>query len=248
VHRYVPSARFVKQLLDECAIGQVHHCNVTYQQGWLTDPTFPRVWRLEAAVSGTGVLGDLGSHVIDLARWWLGSEIASVAGRLRTFHDRRPAPPTPAATLASLRESRRQTSAAATVPVDVDDAATWLATFASGAEAVFFTSRNATAHANHQRAEIYGSDGAIVFENGVRDSIQASLGPAMWRRNAWATFKVPPALMREDHRNSMHYFAQDVATGSQIGPTFLDGLRAQEVMDAIERSATQRGWVDVEST
>jgi predicted dehydrogenase len=249
IHRYVPSARYVKELLDEGALGRVHHCQVTYAQGWLNDPAFPRVWRLNRAVSGTGVLGDLGSHAIDLARWWLGAEIAAVSGRLTTFTTRRPLPPTPNAAHSPAdlaRPDRAGTGTAALVEVDVDDEATWLASFEGGAEGHFFTSRNATARSNHIRAEIYGSDGAIVYDNGVRDAIQASLGRSMWHRNAWATLAVPTALMREDGKNAMHYAVEDVLFGTSIAPTFHDGVRAQEVMAAVVRSAAERRWVDVD--
>ena len=248
IHRYVPSARYVKLLLDEGALGRIYHCNVTYAQGWLTDPGFPRVWRLNRAVTGSGVLGDLGSHAIDLARWWLGAEIGSVSGRLTTFNHRRPLPPSPTA-IHGPAGPPLDRAAAGPIPlveVDVDDEATWLASFENGAEGHFFTSRNATARSNHIRAEIYGSDGAIVYDNAVRDSVQASLGRAMWHRNAWATLAVPSALMREDGKNAMHYAVEDVLFGTSVAPTFHDGVRAQEVMDAVVRSAAERRWVDVE--
>jgi predicted dehydrogenase len=248
VHRYAPSARYVKLLLDEGALGRIYHCNVTYAQGWLTDPSFPRVWRLNRSVSGSGVLGDLGSHAIDLARWWLGAEIRAVSGRLTTFTRQRPLPPAPNATHSAVRElvDRGAAGPSPLVEVDVDDDATWLASFDNGAEGHFFTSRNATARANHIRAELYGSDGAIVYDNAVADALQASLGRAMWRRNAWATLAVPSQLMREDGKNAMHYTVEDIVFGTSIAPTFHDGVRAQEVMDAVVRSAAERRWVDVE--
>jgi predicted dehydrogenase len=245
VHRYVPSARYVKQLIDEGALGQIHHVNLTYEQGWLIDPAFPRVWRLNAAIAGTGVLGDLGSHIIDLAAWWLGAELTAVCSRLTTFVDQRPAV-APSVTQTSARDGQRP-PAAELAPVDVDDESAWLATYTNGTQGVFFTSRYATARRNWQRAEIFGSEGAVVFENEVRDSVQASLGAPMARRNAWGRLPVPPALMREDGKNSMHYFPQDIATGGQTGPTFRDGLRVQEAMDAIVRSAAERCWVAVRS-
>jgi len=247
LHRYVPSARYVKLLLDEGALGRIHHCNVTYAQGWLTDSSFPRVWRLNRAVAGTGVLGDLGSHTIDLARWWLGAEIGAVSGRLTTFNRQRPLPPSPNAPHGAARELLA--GAAGPTPlveVDVDDEATWLASFENGAEGCFFTSRNATGRSNHIRAEIYGSDGAVLYDNAVHDSVQASLGRAMWQRSAWATLAVPPALLREGGKNAMHYSVEDIVLGTSLAPTFHDGVRAQEVMDAVVRSAAERRWVEVE--
>lgn len=245
VHRYVPSARYVKQLLDERALGTIYHVNLVYEQGWLIDPHFPRVWRLNAAVAGTGVLGDLGSHAIDLARWWTGSELTSVSARLTTFQHQRPAT-TPSATMAAGRDGDRPGQPSVEMAeVDVDDESAWLATFANGAVGNFFASRYATARRNDQRAEIYGSEGAIVFANDVRDQLQVSLGGAMGRRNAWGTLPVPPALLAEDHKSSMHYFVEDIARGTQIGPTFRDGLAVQVAMDAIVRSAERRRWVDL---
>jgi len=245
VHRYVPAARYVKQLIDEGAIGHVWHMNVTYAQGWLTDPAFPRVWRLNRAIAGSGTLGDTGIHAADLARWWLDDEVREVSGRLTTFRTERPT--VAASTTFSLRGPLGPAQPASeTAPVDVDDEATWLATYERGTQGVFFASRNATGRSNFIRAEIYGSDGAITYLNTERGTVEASLGGSLWKRNAWAVLPVPPALTREDPKNSMHYFAQDVATGSRIAPTFHDGVRAQEVLDAVERSWGEKRWVAVE--
>ncbi len=248
VHRFVPSARYVKQLIEEGALGKIYHCNLVYEQGWLTDPAFPRTWRLDASVAGTGVLGDLGVHLIDLARWWLSTEFTSVSGRLTTFTPRRPLP-TPIATMATALNAtatgRTADSADATADVDVDDEAAFLATFANGAQGMVFSSRNCPGHRNYQRVEIFGSDGGLIFDNEKRDTVEASLGGAMWRRNAWAVLPVPRDIMRDDAKGGMHYFAEDVATGSRNAPTFADGLAAQKVMDAVVRSARSRAWVDI---
>jgi predicted dehydrogenase len=199
IHRYVPAVRYVKQLLDEGALGHIYHCNITYAQGHLTDATAPRVWRMNKVVTGTGVLGDLGTHAIDLARHWLGTELTSVSGRLTTFTKERPLPGATGPTVPL-------------VPVDVDDEATWLASFA----------------------------------NSIRGSIQASLGKALWQRGAWATLPVPSGLMRDDGKTSLHHWIEDLVLGTEIAPTFRDGVRAQEVVDAVVRSAEARQWIDVE--
>ena len=232
-HRYVPAARYVKQLIEEGALGRIFHCNVTYAQGHLSDPSVPRAWRMHKAVTGTGVLGDLGTHTIDLARHWMDTELTSVSGRLTTFTKERPLPGASGTTVPL-------------VEVDVDDEATWLASFANGAEGAFFTSRNATGHANHIRAEIYGSEGGLIYDNAVHGSVQASLGRAMWKRGAWATLAVPAGLMREDGKSSLQYWIEDLVLGTRVAPTFRDGVRAQEVVEAVVRSAAERRWVEVE--
>ena len=188
---------------------------------------------MHKAVTGTGVLGDLGTHAIDLARHWMGTELTSVSGRLTTFTKERPLPGATGPTVPL-------------VEVDVDDEATWLASFANGAEGTFFTSRNATGHANHIRAELYGSEGGLIYDNAVRDSVQASLGRAMWKRGAWANLPVPSGLMKDDGKSSLQYWIEDLVLGSAMAPTFHDGVRAQEVVEAVVRSAEERRWVEVE--
>ena len=107
-YRNVPAARFVKEIIESGEIGEVYHVIASYNQGWLVDPSSPRVWRLDKKVTGTGVLGDLGSHLIDLARFWVG-EFVAVSGHLKTFVHERPLP-----------------GSGELAPVDVDDAAVLL--------------------------------------------------------------------------------------------------------------------------
>src|SRR5579883_1986358 len=90
-YRNVPAARFIKEIIQSGEIGEIYHLVATYNQGWLVDSASPRVWRLNREMAGTGVLGDLGSHLIDLARWWVG-EFRAVLGHLTTFVHERPLP------------------------------------------------------------------------------------------------------------------------------------------------------------
>jgi predicted dehydrogenase len=138
-YRHVPAAAFVREIIQSGEIGEIYHVVTSYNQGWLVDPASPRVWRLNQKLTGTGVLGDLGSHLIDLARFWFG-EFAAVSGHLKTFTSERPMP-----------------GGVGTGTVDVDDAASFLVEFKSGATGSFFCTRNAFARANSQRAEIYGT-------------------------------------------------------------------------------------------
>src|SRR6185436_13562808 len=101
---------------EEGRIGRIHHYRGTYLQDWIVDPAFPRVWRLEKSKAGSGALGDIGSHSIDLARYLVG-EIAEVSGLLETFVKERPLPDDPTKM----------------GPVDVDDAALALVRFENGA-------------------------------------------------------------------------------------------------------------------
>jgi len=222
-YRNVPAARFIKETIDSGEIGEIFHIVATYNQGWLVDPAAPRVWRLAKSMTGTGVLGDLGSHLIDLARFW-GGDFRAVSGHLKTFVRERPLP------------------SGGMAPVDVDDAASFLAEFANGATGSFFTTRNAFARANTQRAEIYGSKGGLVYDNERPNEIQYSIGSFMASQRHYATLPVPRRIV-ETSQTTMQHFVADVAKGTASTATFDDGAACQEVLDAVETSAASGGWI-----
>ena len=83
-YRFVPAVRLAREMLEAGELGEIYHFRARYLQEWITDPEFQKVWRLDRKVAGSGALGDLGAHVIDLARYLVG-EISSVSGATRTF-------------------------------------------------------------------------------------------------------------------------------------------------------------------
>ena len=217
-YRNVPAARFIREIIQSGEIGEIYHVIATYNQGWLVDPNSPRVWRLNRAMTGTGVLGDLGSHLIDLAHWWVG-EIRAVQGHLKTFVHERPLP-----------------DGSGTASVDVDDAATLMVEFGSGATGVLFCTRYAFARANTQRAEIYGTKGGLVYDNERPNEIQFATGQFMARNRQYSVMPVPRAI-QETRTTTMQQFVEDVALGNSSTATFDDGAACQEVLDAVEESA-----------
>jgi predicted dehydrogenase len=224
-YRNVPAARFIKEIIDSGEIGDVYHVIATYNQGWLVDPDSPHVWRLVKGLSGTGVLGDLGSHLIDLARFWIG-DFQSVAGHLKTFVDKRP-----------------RSDGSGHGVVDVDDAASFLAEFANGATGSFFCTRYAFARANTQRAEIYGTKGGIVYDNEKPNEIHFSMGRFMANQRHYAVMEVPRS--HQEPQSTMQLFVRDIVQGTTTTPTFADGAAAQEVLDAIEMGHANRGWSSI---
>ncbi|HEX5414357.1 MAG TPA: Gfo/Idh/MocA family oxidoreductase [Chloroflexota bacterium] len=223
-YRNVPAARFVKEIIDSGELGEIFHVVATYNQGWLVDPNAPRVWRLDKAVTGTGVLGDLGSHLIDLARFWVG-DLAAVSGQLKTFVHQRPLP-----------------GGGELAPVDVDDAASFQVEFANGGTGTFFTTRNAFARANTQRAEVYGSKGGLVYDNERPNEIQFAIGSFMAAQRQYCTLPVPRRIV-ETSSTTMQTFVEDLAKGTSTSATFDDGVACQEVLDAIEESAISKSWI-----
>jgi predicted dehydrogenase len=225
-YRYVPAARHIREIIQSGEIGEIYHVIATYNQGWLSDPASPHAWRLDKRLAGTGVLGDLGSHLIDLARFW-GCEFRTVSGQLTTFVPERPLP-----------------GGAGRAPVDVDDAASFMVEFTNGATGSFFCTRNAFARANTQRAEIYGTKGGVVYDNERPNEIQFAMGSYMASQRQYGTMPVPAGLVAS-RSTTMHEFVKDLATGTATVATFEDGEACQEVLDAVALSAETRSWVKV---
>src|SRR5690349_21373988 len=154
-YRRVPAVQLAKQLIDEGRIGQIYHWRAGYLQDWIMDPNFPLVWRLQKDLAGSGTLGDLAAHIIDLARMLVG-EITTVTGLTETFIKRRP-------TLAGTTGGLGAAAGSEMGEVTVDDAGLFLARFANGAIGNFEVTRFAKGRANFNSFEINGSKGSIVF-------------------------------------------------------------------------------------
>ena len=88
-YRFAPAIQYAKKLIDEGRLGKIYHMRATYLQDWIMDPQFPLVWRLTKEVTGSGALGDIGAHSIDLARFLVG-EFEEVTGMMETFIKERP--------------------------------------------------------------------------------------------------------------------------------------------------------------
>ena len=229
-YRWVPAAAFVRDLVAGGELGALYHVYAQYFNGTLHDPATPMQWRQARAESGSGALGDLGSHLIDLCRWWVG-EFASVQGHLRTFVPERP-----------LTDG-------GTGRVDVDDAVSFHAGFVGGAEGVFNASRCAIGRNNHQRVELYGTKGAVIYEiekwDEGADRVQLCLGSGQARYNAFATVRVPPGYLRGTPEGPMIDFVDALLQGRPFAPSFYDGMRCQEVLEAVETSAREGARIEL---
>lgn len=145
-YRFVPAIRQAKMLIDDGIIGKIYHFHAKYYQEWIMDPNFPIVWRLDKKVAGTGAIGDLGSHIIDLAHFLVG-DFRSITALTKTFITERPLVEDP---------SKRG-------KVGVDDAFEALVEFKNGAVGSLSCSRFCAGRKNFQLLEIYGSEGSIIF-------------------------------------------------------------------------------------
>ena len=239
-YRRAPAVQLAKRFIEEGRIGEIHHYRGTYLQDWIVDPSFPRVWRLERARAGSGSLGDIASHSLDLARFLVG-EIAEVTGLLKTFIEERP-----------LEDG------SGTGRVDVDDAALALLRFENGAIGSVEGTRFAPGRKNYNRFEINGSTGSIVFDLERMNELEVyeEQGADSGFRTILATDEAhsyvrawwPPGHIIGYEHTFIHTvldLLHAIDEGTQPSPDFDDGVRNQLVLDAIERSASSRQWENV---
>ena len=245
-YRRAPAVMLAHRLIEEGAIGRIRHFRGTYLQEWLVDPSFPRVWRLDRTRAGAGTLGDLGSHVIDLARFLVG-EITDVCAALETFVKERPSPDDPAIK----------------APVTVDDAAAAIVRFANGALGTIEATRYAPGRKNHNRFEINGSLGSVGFNlermNELELYLSSDAGPVRGFHTILATDREhhpyvkawwPPGhIIGYEHTftHTVYDLLEGMAAGTRPAPSFEDGLENQRVMGAAERAAKERVWIAVNS-
>ncbi|PWI14254.1 dehydrogenase, partial [Streptomyces sp. Act143] len=156
-YRRVPATALARNMVAEGRIGRLRHVRATYLQDWLLDPEFPLTWRLRKEYAGSGALGDLGAHIIDLAQYLAGERLAGVSALTETFVGERPLP-------VGATSGLSAGASAGTGQVTVDDAAVFTARFTSGALASFEATRYATGSKNALRIELNGDRGSLAFD------------------------------------------------------------------------------------
>ena len=157
-YRRVPALALARRLVEQGRIGTLRHVRAVYLQDWLVDPDSPLTWRMQAEQAGSGALGDLGAHIVDLARFLTGDEITGVSAVSATFVEERPLPGGAETADASTRRRRDQAAAGTrrTGRVTVDDAVVFTARFGSGALGSFEATRYAAGRKNGLRIELNG--------------------------------------------------------------------------------------------
>ena len=235
-YRRVPAIVLAKQMIERGEIGdRIFHFCARYAQDWIVDPNFPLVWRLQSDPAGSGALGDIFSHIVDLARYLVG-EFREVCGVMETFVKQRP-----------LERNRRVKA-----KVTVDDAVTMIGRFKNGALASLEATRFAPGRKNSITLEINGSTGSLFFDleemnrlkffsrrdphdrQGFRD-ILVTESTHPYISNWW-----PPGHVIGYEHTFVHTiadFVRAVLEGKSAHPTFADGLQTQRMLSAVSRSA-----------
>ena len=245
-YRRVPAVAFARRLVADGRIGTVRHVRAQYLQDWIVDPEHPLVWRLRREKAGSGALGDIGAHIVDMAQYVTGEPLTGVSGISETFVKERPLP-----------------DGSGTGAVTVDDAVVFMGRLAGGALASFEASRFAPGRKNSLRLEVNGSLGSLSFDfeslNELRfhdDTLPAEEGgfrrilvtePGHPYAGAWW----PPGHgLGYEHTftHEVRDFLAAIAEGADPAPSFADGLRVQRVLAAVERSAADESrWISVEA-
>ncbi len=249
-YRRVPAIALARQLVEDGRLGTIRHVRAQYLQDWIVDPSFPLVWRLQKDKAGSGALGDVGAHIIDLAQFVVGSAISGVTGLTETFVPERPLP--------EESSGLRAAGGAGTGQVTVDDAALFLARFGSGAIGSFEATRFASGRKNALRLEVNGSDGSIAFDFESMNELQfhdhtEDSRTAGFRRilvteptHPYADAWWPPGHGLGYEHTFTHELVDLVTAiggGRPPVPSFADGLQVQHVLAAVERSAAHdSGW------
>jgi predicted dehydrogenase len=233
-YRRVPAVVLARQLVADGRLGVINHVRAVYLQDWLADPSFPLTWRLQKDRAGSGALGDLGAHIVDLTQYLTGQRLTGVCALTETFIDERPLP-----------------GSSAMAAVTVDDAALFLARFTGGAVGTFEATRFATGRKNALRIELNGSAGSLAFDVEALNELQfhdrrddaASAGfrrilvtePTHPYLEAWWP---PGHLLGYEHSftHEVKDLVQAVGEGLDPAPSFADGLQVQQVLAAVERS------------
>lgn len=253
-YRRTPAVALAKRYIEQGAIGTVLNLRGTYLQDWSADPASPLSWRFRKSVAGSGAVGDILSHVIDLAHYLVGT-ISDVTSLTKTYIPERPMQTAGSDSLGNTRAEGAELAA-----VDVDDEVLTLVKFAGGAVGSLEATRNAWGRNNFITLEIHGTDGSIYFNYENRDELQVCFRSDEGDRRGFRTVYTGP-----NHPNGealwpipalgvgygetkiieAHDFFTAIASGGEVRPDFGDGYQVALVEDAILRSAESGQWTAV---
>lgn len=235
-HRAVAAAAHVKHLVEGGFLGRPLHVSAAYLTTSHLKPGKAASWRMRRAEAGTGVVGDIGSHLVDLVRWWLG-DLTHVAAQWQLAFPDRPGG-----------------------PVDGDESCDFLARLACGAQGVFQANKLVAGRGNYQRIELCGDRASLVYEAepGVEPGWTGRVLAGRPGGTSLAEVPLPGALtaglggpepearLAAYRRLTDPFFAALGGAAPGAGwPTFRDGAAVQAVLDAVAASAGRGAWVEV---
>jgi predicted dehydrogenase len=228
-YRRAPAAMLARQLIEQGRIGEVYHYRALYLQSWGRDPGDPQAWRFDPKEAGSGVMGDLLSHSLDLATW-LNGTIGQLCAHVQTFAPGR----------------------------QVDDAVTVMTQFSNGSVGTFEATRFATGNLNRNCFEINGSKGSVEFNmeqmNYLNFFETRDEAPVQGRHEIMVTgpghayvgdFWPPGHIIGYEHTfiATLVDFLRCLAAGEQFHPNFVDALQTQRLLEVVQKSNEGRSWL-----
>ncbi|MEU9958801.1 Gfo/Idh/MocA family oxidoreductase [Streptomyces sp. NPDC050982] len=247
-YRNAPAVAAARELIASGGIGTVTHVRIRLFSDYAAHPEGALTWRYERERGGSGVLGDLASHGVDLARFLLG-EIASLAADTAVFVPERARPT--GATAGHTRSAGGELG-----PVENEDYVSCLLRFASGARGVLEACRVSVGEQNNYGFEIHGTEGAVSWDFRRMGELSVSRGTA-YQDQPVSTLYVGPghgeyAAFQPGSANSMGYddlkvieaynFLRSIAEGTAYGATVEDAVHSAAALDAMSRSAESGTW------
>ncbi len=249
-YRRVPAVTHLRDMIAQGAIGRVQQVRAAYRQDWLVDPEGPLTWRLTKETAGSGALGDIGAHIVDMTQFVTGQNVEAVSGTIETIVKRRP--------LLGERVGLLGTATEEYGDVTVDDAALFTGRLSDGALVSFEATRFATGRKNALTLEVSGDKGALRFDLEDLNALQYYDRTAPADRQGFTKILVTDAdhpyvsawwpaghMLGYEHGFSHQVvdLVTGIATGTAPHPTFAEGLNVQRVLDAVERSsANDSAW------
>lgn len=255
-YRRTPAVALAKKYIEEGALGEILNFRGTYLQDWSADPDGPLSWRFQKSIAGSGSLGDIGTHVVDMARYLCG-EITQVNTQLKTWVKTRPLQ---AGGVDKLGASTKD-STAPRGEVDVDDEVLSLLEFQSGAIGSLEATRNAHGRNNFLTFEIHGTLGSVYFNYERRDELQVAFAADQSDRKGFRTVYTGPAHpygdglwpipalgigYGETKIIETYDFVKAIVEGGEVSPNFKDGYQINLIADAMAASAQSRAWTQVQ--
>jgi predicted dehydrogenase len=232
-------------MVDEGLIGRIFHIRARYLQDWIVEENFPLVWRLDKNKAGSGALGDIAAHSVDMTQFITGEKIAAVSGLLETFIKERP-----------LLQDSDNSKEIKMGKVTVDDAALFIGRTDKGSVVSFEATRFATGNRNDMGFEIFGEKGSLKFSfedmnvlwffDNTNDREYAGFKRILVTEenhpylNAWWP---PGHVIGYEHTftHEIMDFVECIVKDTEASPSFADGLQVQKVLAAVEKSANNDG-------
>ncbi|AJD90181.1 hypothetical protein JMA_08640 [Jeotgalibacillus malaysiensis] len=255
-YRRVPALVQAKKFIDEGSIGEILNVRATYLQSWSADPSSPLSWRFQKKHAGAGALGDIATHVIDISQY-LAGDISEVVSSVKTYIKERPVQEGGVDSLGTIKLDEN----AKKEKVDVDDEASFLVNFASGAVGSIEATRNAWGRNNFLTVEVHGTKGSILFNYERLNELEVCFSDDPDDRRGFKTIYTGPAHFYgevtwnipgmnigygELKTIESYEFIKAIVSGEQPSTSFAEAYKVDKVSDAVMKSSESRSWEKVE--